>query len=259
MFALFILAMWIVCVSFHEYCHALVAYAGGDTSVRDKGYLSFNFLLYIDPFFSIFLPMVFFALGGIGLPGAAVYVDRGKLRGPVWESAVAAAGPLATLMMTVLLALPFLHTPWLAYLRDWPWVIHGLAFLVFLNALMVILNLLPVPPLDGYGIIEPWLNEDVQHYMRKLSMGTFVILYLLMGFVPPIHDALMGSAFGIMNFLKVPVEWFSLGYHKFRSESGLLIGAMFLLFLLLKGISRKSAKGEPDGETTPSEPGQPGQ
>lgn len=59
MFAIFVLAVWIICVSFHEYCHALVAYAGGDTGVKDRGYLSFNFLLYIDPFLSIFLPMVF--------------------------------------------------------------------------------------------------------------------------------------------------------------------------------------------------------
>lgn len=254
MFAIFVLAVWIICVSFHEYCHALVAYAGGDTGVKDRGYLSFNFLLYIDPFLSIFLPMVFFALGGIGLPGAAVYVDRTKLRGPVWESTVALAGPLATLLITVVLAIPFLYMPLLAYLKPWPWMIHALAFLVFLNSVMVILNLLPVPPLDGYGIIEPWLNEDVQYYMRKLSMITFVILYFLMGFVPAFHDALMSCAFAIMNFLHVPLDWFLQGYYKFRSESALLIGVMFLLFLGLKAIPKKArgteaAEGEDVSES----------
>lgn len=237
MFAIFVLAMWIICVSFHEYCHALVAYAGGDSGVKARGYLSFNFLLYIDPFMSIFLPMVFFALGGIGLPGAAVYIDKSKLRGPVWESAVAAAGPIATALITVVMAAPFLYPPWLAYLKAWPWVIHALAFLVFLNSLMVILNLLPLPPLDGFGIIEPWLNDDVQSYMRKFGMGSLILLYFLMGFVPPVHAALMNSAFAIMNYLHVPIPWFAQGYEKFRSESWLLIAAMFVLFLVIKALA----------------------
>jgi Zn-dependent protease len=66
---------------------------------------------------------------------------------------------------------------------------------------MVILNHLPIPPLDGYGIIESWLDEKLQYYMRKLSMGTFILLYFLMGFVPAFHDALMSGALAIMKFL----------------------------------------------------------
>src|SRR5678815_2748961 len=63
---------WIFSVCLHEFGHAVVAYKGGDYTVRDKGYLTFNPLKYTDPLFSIILPVLFVALGGIGLPGGAV-------------------------------------------------------------------------------------------------------------------------------------------------------------------------------------------
>ena len=63
---LVVIVGWIFSLCLHEFSHALVAYYGGDTSVRDKGYLTFNPLKYTHPVYSILLPMIFLLLGGIG-------------------------------------------------------------------------------------------------------------------------------------------------------------------------------------------------
>ena len=55
----FVLIGWIISLCLHEFSHALVAYWGGDTTVKDKGYLTLNPLKYTDPLMSIILPLVF--------------------------------------------------------------------------------------------------------------------------------------------------------------------------------------------------------
>src|SRR4051812_37516101 len=100
---LIVLFGWIFSLCLHEYSHARVAYAGGDTSVAEKGYLSFNPLRYTDAVHSILMPLLFLMMGGIGLPGGAVYIDRRRLRSKAWESAVSVAGPLSNLILTLVL------------------------------------------------------------------------------------------------------------------------------------------------------------
>ena len=103
----FVIDGWIVSLCAHEFAHAVTADLGGDRSVRGNGYLSFNPLKYTHPVLSILLPLLFMMMGGIGLPGGAVYVQTQRLRGPKWESAVSFAGPAASALMAVLFALPF--------------------------------------------------------------------------------------------------------------------------------------------------------
>src|SRR5215469_9621500 len=71
----FVLAGWLVSLCLHEYGHAIMAYRYGDFSVAGRGYLTLNPLRYTDPQFSIIFPLLILALGGIGLPGGAVYLN----------------------------------------------------------------------------------------------------------------------------------------------------------------------------------------
>ncbi len=73
---LFVIFGWIASLSLHEYAHALFAYRGGDRTVASRGYLKLNPLKYAHPVLSIVLPVLFLLLGGIGLPGGAVWVDH---------------------------------------------------------------------------------------------------------------------------------------------------------------------------------------
>src|SRR5262249_26524112 len=95
---------WLASVCLHEYAHARVAFAAGDTSVAEKGYLSLNPFRYADPTFSLYMPLLFLFLGGIGLPGAAVYIDYSRVRGRAWLSAISGAGPISSLALALLLA-----------------------------------------------------------------------------------------------------------------------------------------------------------
>src|SRR5512143_200528 len=96
---------WIFSLCLHEFSHALVAYYGGDYTVRDKGYLTFNPLKYTHPVYSIVLPLLFVLAGGIGLPGGAVYIERWRLRSRAWETAVSLAGPFANALLALILGI----------------------------------------------------------------------------------------------------------------------------------------------------------
>lgn len=70
---IFVCVGWILSVCLHEFGYVIVAYGGGDTSVKDKGYLTLNPLKYTNINLSLVLPLFFLLIGGIALPGAAVY------------------------------------------------------------------------------------------------------------------------------------------------------------------------------------------
>src|SRR5512133_27249 len=96
---------WLFSLCLHEFSHALVAYYGGDTTVRENGYLTFNPLRYTHPLFSLILPLLFLVMGGIGLPGGAVYIERWRIRNRLWLSAMSLAGPLSNLLIAIALGL----------------------------------------------------------------------------------------------------------------------------------------------------------
>ena len=145
---------WVVSLTLHEFSHAFVAYRGGDFTVKEKGYLTFNPLKYTHPVYSILLPMIFLLLGGIGLPGGAVYIETWRLYSDKWKTAVSLAGPISNLFLAFLLGMIRRFGP-VTNTGIWP----GLAFLGFLQVTAALFNLLPVPPFDGFGAIRPYLSK----------------------------------------------------------------------------------------------------
>ncbi len=200
----FVIGGWILSLSAHEFAHALVADLGGDHTVRDKGYLSFNPLKYTHLLLSIVMPLIFLLAGGIGLPGGAVYIDHSRLRGPKWESAVSAAGPFASLSVAVLMSVPFMlglvkGSALFGAQSLW----SALAAVVMLNIVAVILNLLPIPPLDGFGIIAPWLAPDLRARLYSFGfIGILVVFFVLWSF-QPVNEALWSSVDTILVRLGV--------------------------------------------------------
>jgi Zn-dependent protease len=172
---------WIFSLCLHEFSHAIVAYYGGDYTVKEKGYLTFNPLKYTHPFLSIILPLLILFMGGIGLPGGAVYIETWRIRSRWWLSAMALAGPAANGLVAIVLAIL------LSVLPDstssiWP----GLSFLLVLQIWAILFNLLPIPGLDGYAAIEPFLNPAIQMQMNSVRGYAIWILILLFWYVPAI-------------------------------------------------------------------------
>ena len=207
---IFVLVGWIFSLCLHEFAHAAVAYLGGDTSVREKGYLTFNPLRYVDPVTSLFIPLVFLLLGGIGLPGGAVYIDRSRLRSKIWECAVALAGPAANLLVAGVLVLAL--NAGVVPANAAP----AVAFLALLQVTAILLNLLPVPPLDGYRAITPFLPKNLQMTFDRWGSVPLFILLLVLWFVPFVSSWFWLTTFRIAAALGIPLALAGLGLRQFR-------------------------------------------
>jgi Zn-dependent protease len=175
----FVLAGWVVSLCLHEFGHAYAAYRAGDHSVEAAGYLTLNPFKYAHPLLSIVLPLLFIVQGGIGLPGGAVYLHRHAFRSRAMQSVAAAAGPLSNVVFAVvLLTVARSHENDGAHVRFWA----ALAFLGFLQVTAAVLNLLPVPGLDGYAIIEPYLDPATAQGAEKIKpwgmLGVIVLLQI---------------------------------------------------------------------------------
>lgn len=170
---------WIFSLCLHEFSHALVAYYGGDYTVKEKGYLTFNPLKYTHPFLSIILPLLILLMGGIGLPGGAVYIETWRIRNRYWLSAMSLAGPAANGVFAIFLSI-LIHLLPASTSNVWP----GISFLIVLQIWAILFNLIPLPGLDGYGVIGPFLNSAVQMQMEKIRAYAIWILIIALWYIP---------------------------------------------------------------------------
>ena len=235
--AIFVCLGWIISVCLHEFGHAIVAYWGGDKSVKDKGYLTLNPLKYTDINLSLTLPLIFVLMGGIPLPGAAVYINHNRLRNRWWQSAVSAAGPVTSAIVALFLALPFKLG--LALPNSELWIWSALAFLIYLEIYVTIINSLPIPSLDGYGVIEPWLPQQVQAQLGKFSKYGILFLFGMLWFVQPVSGFLGGLSASIASFIGVPIEMIGEGSSLFHRSAGILLLAAIGIIFLIRRLTRK--------------------
>jgi Zn-dependent protease len=207
--------LWVFSVCLHEFGHAVVAYKGGDYTVRDKGYLTLNPLHYTHPVYSLLMPVVFMILGGIGLPGGAVYIDHRLLRSKGWETAVALAGIFMNLIMVLFIG-AFFKT---GLIQNDPQSLAAisLGLLIQLEVGAILLNLIPIPPLDGFQAIAPWLPAEMRERLFAMSsMGPW-ILFLALWYVEPLNQAFWNAIWFITNCLGVDAETtYFVGMHAFR-------------------------------------------
>jgi len=209
----FVTLGWVVSLCLHEFAHAAVAFVGGDRSVAHKGYLTLDPRHYADITLSVWLPLLFVLLGGIGLPGGAVWIDRRALRNRWVESAVSLAGPTTNLVIAFVVLVP------LGLGRDWafehPTFASGLGFLALLEVSSVLLNLLPVPPLDGYGAVSPHLSTTVRRQAAGFARwGIFVVFACL--WVPSINAAFFDAVYELISATGADPGWSSEGYRLYR-------------------------------------------
>jgi Zn-dependent protease len=196
---LIVLVGWVFSLCLHEFSHAFVAYHGGDTSVSEKGYLTFNPLKYI-----------FLALGGIGLPGGAVYIETWRIRDRRWLSAVSLAGPSANFLVAFILGVLLTFSP-----LSQTSIAPALSFLAYLQVTAVVLNLIPLPPLDGFGIISPYLNPQLRQTIAQIGGSAMLIVFFVIWYVPFISNLFSTITLAIISLLGIPLQQVSLGYSQF--------------------------------------------
>ncbi len=176
-------------ITLHEVAHGWVAKKFGDTTAQSLGRLSINPLKHIDPMGTILVPAILIITTGYAFGWAKpVPVNFSQLRNPkkdmVW---VAAAGPFANVLMTIFWALLFFvfigaanenvqHAKFFVYM--------GMAG-IFINLVLMFLNLIPIPPLDGGRVLSGLVPNKISMMLAKIEpYGLFVMFgLLLLGFL----------------------------------------------------------------------------
>lgn len=170
-----VLAGWVVSLCLHEFAHAYVAYRAGDRDVATAGYLTLNPFRYAHPVLSIVLPLLFIAEGGIGLPGGAVYLHRHLFRTKMQQSLASAVGPAVNAGLAVV-SLAAVRLAGTGHLVFW----SGLAFFGFLQVSATVLNLLPIPGLDGWAIVEPHVRPETAAVADRIKPWGMLAVFVLL-------------------------------------------------------------------------------
>ena len=210
----FVALGWVLAVMVHEFGHAAVGFLGGDHTVAEKGYLTLDPRRYADLGTTLVIPLIALAVGGIGFPGGAVYLRNDLIRSRLWRSAAALAGPLGTFL--VLLGLCAVLEFWTPPPGEGRALAGALAMLAFLQATALILNLLPVPGLDGYGAIRPFMPDAMVRAARPIEGLAMVGLLVMLLFVPGASGLLLHLAIDLVRALGVPLQPIADGWRAFH-------------------------------------------
>jgi len=191
---LFIIAVIIFSVIIHEVMHGVAADKLGDPTARYAGRLTLNPIPHLDMFGSIILPILCaLAPGGFlfGWAKPVPYNPYNLFRAPRWgEMIVAAAGPASNLALALIGGL-------LIRLQLFPDIAAVLMYVVAVNISLMVLNLIPVPPLDGSKILSSVLPKSLGYDALRDRMeqnpflGFGIVLLIIIVF---------GSAFGNLVF-----------------------------------------------------------
>ena len=183
------LAIWAIPVLFaitvHEVAHGWIAWKRGDPTAMLMGRLTLNPIKHIDPFGTILLPGILLLFHSPFLFGYAkpVPVNFGGLKDPKRDMVlVAIAGPAANLLMAFLWTLVLWlggHLPGaLAYLAE-PMQLMGKAG-ILINVILIIFNLIPIPPLDGGRVAVGLLPPSASIALSRIEPYGFIILIVLL-------------------------------------------------------------------------------
>jgi len=183
--------VFLLALTIHEFAHAWVAYRLGDPTARSQGRLTLNPLAHLDVIGTIAIVLIGF---GWAKP---VPVDARYFRQPRRDTIlVSAAGPLSNLILAAAMAFCYRMIPWGAWGLEVAWLVIPLRAMirtaVWVNVLLAIFNLLPIPPLDGSRVVSGLLPLRQAIFYSQLEPYGFVIIFLL--FFTGIMDPIFGPA-----------------------------------------------------------------
>jgi Zn-dependent protease len=199
----------IVAITFHEAAHGFVAWRLGDDTAYRMGRVTFNPLKHVDAFGTILLPAILWLSKSPFLFGYAkpVPVDFSRLNRPRRDMVlVAAAGPGINLVLAVVSG-ALLHLVELLSGDINTILSVGLRGSIFINVLLAVFNMLPLPPLDGGRVAVGLLPEGPARQLARLEpLGIPILIVVL--FVAPLAAAQFGVSFTPFRSIVMPVVQF---------------------------------------------------
>lgn len=185
---IFSIAVLIMSVVVHEVSHGYVAYALGDPTAKYAGRLTLNPLKHLDPFGSFLLPALTYLLGGFIFGWAKpVPYNPYNLKNQRWGPAlVGGAGPASNIVIALIFGLTLRFGQWPVYSA----FAQALSLIVFINLLLAIFNLIPVPPLDGSKILFAFVGRiwpELEYFMERWGFAVLIFfIFFLFRFIFPL-------------------------------------------------------------------------
>lgn len=179
MLDIFLIIVLVFSAAIHEYMHGFAANQLGDPTAKNAGRLTLNPIKHLDLFGSVLLPLFLLFTGSSFLFGWAkpVPYNPNNLRDSRYgDVKVAAAGPLANLLVAILFSILFRfldHSTIFSYL---------ISQIIFINLILMIFNLIPIPPLDGSKILACFLPTKWRLKILYMDSRTSIIVLLLFVF-----------------------------------------------------------------------------
>ncbi len=174
---IFIYIIIILSAVFHEYAHAWAAYSLGDPTAKNEGRLTLNPVAHMDPFGTVFLPLLLLFTGGffIGYAKPVPY-NPYNLKDQIYGSAkIALAGPASNFFIAIIFAMVLRFGEVDFIYRDL------LSLVVLVNIFLGLFNLIPIPPLDGSKLLQvffpnnPLAGGGVANIFLALMIAFFLI------------------------------------------------------------------------------------
>jgi Zn-dependent protease len=190
--AIVVAIMLLVGFPIHEFSHALAAYRLGDGTAKLFGRLTINPIAHFDPVGGVLLAVTFIGSAasgsafGFGWAKPTPVNPLNLLYGRRGEAIVAAAGPISNLILAAAAAIPLRYliaNPDLAF--EIPMLVNVLNLFVLINLVLMVFNLIPVPPLDGSKVLFAFLDRRTEYQIRPIleQYGFFILIILF--FLPP--------------------------------------------------------------------------
>ncbi len=195
-------------ITLHEASHGYVAWRLGDDTAYRMGRVTFNPLKHVDPFGTVVLPVMLFIAGGFLFGWAKpVPVNFGRLNRPRRDMVlVAAAGPASNLVLATVSALGFHLLPFASEALG-AWLADALGKSILINLVLAVLNMLPLPPLDGGRVAVGLLPRALAVPLARLERWGLLILIGGL-FLLPMLGRQIGLDLDLFHWLIwVPVEW----------------------------------------------------
>jgi Zn-dependent protease len=202
-----IVVIAVASITSHEAAHGFVADRLGDPTAREQGRLTLNPIPHIDLFFTILLPL-FLILSGSGfIFGGAkpVPVAVSRLRSPRRDWAlVGAAGPAMNVLIAIGLTAILSTLTHLGLAAMDSSVARVLVIGIFINALLAVFNLIPIPPLDGSRVLQYFMSDGALARYRRLEQFGLVIILALLFLVPGVSVLLSECILRFVQLLTMP-------------------------------------------------------